>query len=158
MKGDAVFDSTGCYRYLLRRWWDEQRLPIGFIMLNPSQADATANDPTIRRCIGFAQSWGYGSLIVANLFAYRATQSKLLARVSDPVGPDNDRYLLALLGQTQRVILAWGDRGTLLNRSQTVLDLLSSRSVYCLGHNRTGQPRHPLYIRKGTQPTLFKSS
>lgn len=157
MKGHAVFDSTGCYRYLLQRWWDEQLPPIGFIMLNPSQADATANDPTIRRCIGFAQSWGYGSLVVTNLFAYRATQSKLLARVSDPIGPDNDRYLLALLNQTQRVILAWGDRGTLLNRSQAVLNLLASRNVYCLGHNKTGQPRHPLYIRKGTQPIVFKS-
>ncbi|MGF1480852.1 MAG: DUF1643 domain-containing protein [Cyanophyceae cyanobacterium] len=157
MKGDAIFDSTGCYRYLLRRWWDEQLPTVGFIMLNPSRADATANDPTIRRCIGFAQLWGYGSLMVANLFAYRATQSKVLAGVADPIGPDNDRHLLALIDQSEQIILAWGDRGMLLNRSQAVLHLLFGKETHCLGQNKTGQPRHPLYIKKATQPTLFVS-
>jgi hypothetical protein len=78
MKGSAVFDETGSYRYLLGREWEGTGEAVGFIMLNPSTADAMTNDPTIRRCIGFARAWGYGSLWVGNLFAYRSRDPKRL--------------------------------------------------------------------------------
>jgi hypothetical protein len=122
----AEFDRTGCYRYSLWREWNLQAPVIAFIMLNPSTADATADDPTIRRCIRFAQVWGYGSLEVVNLFAYRATHLKDLRGAVDPIGEENDRYLQNAVQRVQTVLLAWGNWGSLQNRSATVMQLLQN--------------------------------
>ncbi|AFY78083.1 hypothetical protein Ple7327_2820 [Pleurocapsa sp. PCC 7327] len=157
MRREAIFDPTGVYRYLLWREWDENAPQIGFIMLNPSTADAKRDDPTIRKCIYLASSWGYGSLAVANLFAYRTAKPKLLRQVVDPIGWENDNYLLKLSHQTQKIIFAWGNHGSWLNRSQAVISLFGDRDkIYCLGKNCTGEPSHPLYLKKETLPILYQ--
>lgn len=148
----ATFDSTGKYRYRLWREWDADAPPIAFVMLNPSTADADSNDPTIRRCVGLARSWGYGAIEVVNLFAYRATDPKALRQVTDPIGEENDRHLIAAARRSQTLILAWGNWGTLHQRDRTVWQLLSPCQAYCLGINRSGQPRHPLYVRGDATP------
>ncbi len=117
-------------------------------MLNPSTADAEHDDPTIRRCFGFARSWGFGALEVVNLFAWRSTSPAALQSAKDPVGPANDAAILdahACCGQT---VLAWGNHGAHLNRDREVRLLLDGdASVVHFGLTGAGQPRHPLYIR-----------
>lgn len=125
-------------------------------MLNPNRADARLDDPTIRRCIAFAQTWGYGSLEVMNLFAYRTANPAELRRVSDPIGVENDRYLAGLTERIDCLLLAWGNWGRLRARDQAVLPLLSSaQPMYCLGRTKVGQPRHPLYLRRDSWPVTF---
>lgn len=155
--GSATFDRTRRYRYTLSRFWMKDREHshrVIFIMLNPSQANATDNDPTIRACSQFAQAWGYPQLEVVNLFAYRTPHPSALAQAEDPIGPDNDRYLLAAAAAADKIILAWGNWGSFLNRDQAVVTLLTphSHKLYCLIHNRSGQPRHPLYVSRMTVP------
>src|SRR5690348_16099160 len=109
MKRDAVISDCGRYRYSLSRWgWDERSGRCVFIMLNPSTADASVDDPTIRRCINFAQGWGYGMLEVVNLFAWRATFPKELALAPDPVGPHNGEYLTRAITIGDITVCAWG--------------------------------------------------
>ena len=151
----ATFDASGRYRYTLWRSWDETLLRVAFVMLNPSKADASVNDPTIRRCIGFARDWGYGSLEVVNLFSYRATRPQQLKQASDPVGDETDEFILAASDRAELLVLAWGNWGTLLNRDRDVLELLGDLPSYCLGRNRSGQPRHPLYLPRQTSPVQF---
>ncbi|WP_199313846.1 DUF1643 domain-containing protein [Leptolyngbya sp. FACHB-671] len=158
LKTGATFDPTGTYRYSLWREWDANAPKVGFIMLNPSSADAEKNDPTIRRCISFAQFWGYGCLEVVNLFAYRATHLKDLLQATDPIGDKNDRYLNAAMQTAEMLVVAWGNWGSLNQRDQAVLQLVSEhRHVCCLSVNRSGQPRHPLYVRSDTYPMPFQS-
>lgn len=151
----AIFDASGRYRYLLwRRWSADAKLV--FIMLNPSTADAQTTDATIRRCIGFAQTWGYGALEVVNLFALKSTHPQHLQNAADPIGPECDRYLLAATASAERTVVAWGNWGRLHQRDRAVLKLLHPyMPFYCLGLNQTGQPRHPLYLRKAVKPTRF---
>lgn len=155
----AEIDLAGTYRYSLWREWNLDAPRISFVMLNPSTADATANDPTIRRCISFAQSWGYGSLEVVNLFAYRATNPNTLLRAADPIGPENDRHLLAASQRAQTVILAWGNWGTLHSRNRAIISLLSvQKNIYCLGRTQAGHPRHPLYVKGNMTPVPCEQS
>lgn len=155
MQGGACFDATGAYRYLLWRQWQDGLPRLVFIMLNPSRADAEVNDPTIRRCIGYAQSWGYGSLEVVNLFALMATHPGLLGQAKDPVGAECDEYILQAVKHADRVVLAWGNWGKLYGRDQAVLNLLLPYPLYCLGCNQSGQPRHPLYLKRTLQPVSY---
>ena len=148
----AVFDATGQYRYSLCREWNQSAPRIGFVMLNPNRADAILDDPTIRRCVGFARSWDYGSLEVVNLFAYRSPSPKVLKQVADPVGEDNDRALQAFSQRVDRIILAWGNWGTIRGRDRVVLELLNSAPLYCLGTTKQGQPCHPLYLKANLRP------
>ena len=112
MKKSALISECGNYRYSLSRIWDESLPKLLFIMLNPSTADADNDDPTIRRCIGFAKGWGYGGIVVGNLYAYRSTNPmKLIFEASigtDIVGPDNDRYLQEMSAQCSEIVFAWG--------------------------------------------------
>jgi hypothetical protein len=149
--GGAVFDPDGIYRYLLWRCWDSGAPRVVFVMLNPSTADASRNDPTIRRCIGFAQTWGFGSVGVVNLFAYRSTDWHELSRAANPVGPDNDFYLNQAVHGTNLVMAAWGNHGALAQQSSRVLSRID-RPIHCLGFTRTGQPRHPLCVDGRVQP------
>ena len=156
MQKGATLDPTGRYRYLLWRQWAADRPAVGFVMLNPSTADAIADDPTIRRCLRFAQSWGKGSLWIVNLFAYRTPKPQHLRQVADPIGPDNDRYLLKTQQQVQTLVAAWGNWGNLQNRDRTVLQLLQKKGrLYCLGITQRQQPRHPLYLRCDTSLLPF---
>jgi hypothetical protein len=153
MDRTATFDATGHYRYRLTRRWQPDGPCLTFVMLNPSRADHEREDPTLRRCIHLAQGWGYGSLVVVNLFAYCTAYPKELRHVVDPIGPENDAYLLPAVEQGNRCLLAWGNQGHWRDRDQAVLELLAPRRsrLYCLGRNRTGCPRHPLYVARNTQ-------
>jgi hypothetical protein len=136
-------------------------------MLNSNRADEVSNDPTIRRCIEFAKSWGYGGLEVANLFSCRAKTPGLLKQVNDPIGQENDRSIIDLAKRMETIVLAWGNWGTLggrnplrvTRRDRAVLQLLNSHpDFYCLGITKLGQPRHPLYLKKDTLPIVFRST
>lgn len=158
--GNAVLSVDGRYRYaLMRRWGDGE--PVAFVMLNPSTADASTDDPTIRRCVGFAKRWGYGQLLVVNLFAWRATDPKALSAADDPVGGENDGYLSAVACQSARVVAAWGAwlPPWPRDRAKRVVSLLREQGVdlYHLGLTAAGQPRHPLYLPKSTTPAPWMS-
>lgn len=153
--GSAIFDASRQYRYCLTRSWSNtNNKQVTFIMLNPSKADAQKDDPTIRACLQFAKSWKYTQLNVVNLFAFCTSQPSDLKVNSNPIGPENNRYLLASTSSAQQVILAWGNEGIFLNRAQAVMQLLQPYwyKLYYLKRNRSGQPGHPLYIKRTTAP------
>lgn len=156
MRTDAALSQCRTYRYALWRVWDETRPLTLFIGLNPSTADETSDDPTIRRCIGFARDWGYGGVCVANLFAYRATYPADLKAAPDPVGPENDRWLRRLAGEAELVVAAWGNDGAHMGRSLIVADLLPG--MKCLKTNRSGEPAHPLYQPGSARPLEWNPS
>jgi hypothetical protein len=150
VESDAILSECGRYRYLLRRWWNPAVVPLVFVMLNPSTADATMDDPTIRRCMGFAKRDGYGGILVGNLYAYRATKPADLWKTEDPVGPDNDVYLRRLASSARvhdmPVVAAWGASAR-PERVERVLGIESMREVLCsFGVTKAGHPRHPLYL------------
>lgn len=152
---DAIIDPTGQYRYSLWRIWSHNLPKVLFIMLNPSTADASIDDPTSRRCIRFAKDWGFGSLEVVNLFAYRATKPDELKKCSDPIGPDNDIYIRRAALQTDKIITAWGTKGALLERNRSVMEILYSFRTYCLDISKDGHPKHPLYVAGDCRPRLY---
>ena len=144
----AIFDAKNNYRYSLWREWSAYHPRILFVLLNPSTANHQKNDATIRRCIGFARAWKFGSMEVVNLFAYRATDYRELFKASDPVGVENNRFLMQAVERCSTVVLGWGTRGTLLGRDRQVMLLLAGKNdLYCLGITKDGQPRHPLYVK-----------
>lgn len=124
-----------------------------FIGLNPSTADAITDDPTLRRCMRFARDWGYGSVVLANLFAYRATQPTELKTVAKPVGPRNNRWLRELAADADLVIAAWGNDGVLLDRASAVRKMIPN--LHCLKINGSGEPAHPLYIPAAQKPLRY---
>jgi hypothetical protein len=154
----ATFDPSRTYRYALERRWSEAA-PAVFVMLNPSTADAFAEDPTIRRCLAFARREGCGGLVVVNLFALRATDPYELYKIvhPDPVGPENDRIVREAAAEAEGpVIAAWGVHGALNGRGAIVARLLEASDLMCLGLTKDGHPRHPLYVRGDAPLTLWK--
>lgn len=146
------------YRYHLQRFWAWDRSAFSrsccWIMLNPSTADASVDDPTIRRCINFSHGWGFGRMTVVNLFAFRAANPKMLRTVRDPVGSENDDWILGAVRDANTVVCAWGRGGSYLDRDKVVLDLIRAirpkKQTMCLGTNADGTPRHPLYLPRAT--------
>ena len=155
MTGGATFSRDRRYRYRLWRRWDRTRPVVAFVMLNPSTADAERDDPTIRRCGGFARGWGFSAMTVVNLFALRATDPARLRRARDPIGPDNDDHIAAAAAGCDALVLAWGAHGALGGRDRDVLALLRGCRPACLGVTRSGQPRHPLYLPSATRRRPF---
>lgn len=155
MRTCARFDAARRYRYRLTRVWDASRPVVLFIMLNPSTADERADDPTIRRCIGFARRWDMGGLEVVNLFAWRSPSPATLRRVADPVGPNNDAAIRRAASRAARIFAAWGNHGARNQRAADVMRILGPIPVFCLGVTRSGQPRHPLYCRADAPPVRF---
>ena len=153
MLSSANFSRCRTYRYALRRQWNPRGPIVLFVGLNPSTADETADDPTIRRCVGFARDWGFSAMVMANLFAYRATDPRDLRVTHDPIGPRNNWWLASLPNQVDLVVAAWGIHGTLLDRDETVLRSLDR--VCCLGRTKAGHPRHPLYLSRTATPAPF---
>ena len=141
----ARFSDCGTYRYTLWRMWDDSEKTVVFVCLNPSTADAELDDPTLRRCIGFAKSWGFGSVIIVNLFAYRSTDPNILRQIHDPIGSENSFWLTRAWTMSSLAIAAWGNRGGLLDRDYAVRQIMPY--LKCLAINKTGQPKHPLYVR-----------
>jgi hypothetical protein len=152
----AIFDLTATYRYSLWRTWSASSPRVAFIMLNPSRADAQHNDPTIRRCMDFAFRWGFGSMEVVNLFAYRSADPAHLRLVDDPVGAHNHVFLARALRTATCAVAAWGTGGTLLGRDRALLELLGQvYALSCLGLTKEGHPRHPLYVRATARPLAY---
>ncbi|MEU9014306.1 DUF1643 domain-containing protein [Streptomyces sp. NPDC048479] len=145
----AVFDRTRTYRYLLTRIWDPS-LPIAvFVMLNPSTADAMADDRTVGRCKDFARKrWARGGIAVVNLFALRSTDPSMLRAHPDPVGRHNASFVQHAVRHTDLVVAAWGAGGVLGDRGTQMAGALRDAgiSLQCLGTTSTGQPKHPLYL------------
>lgn len=145
----AVLDETEIYRYSLCRIWNASKERVLFVMLNPSTADAEIDDPTIKRCIGLAKSWGYGAIEVVNLYAYRSTDpdamiDATLIRKVNIVGPDNDRHIREALTRSSLVVAAWGTHKAVLARNATVLDILGT--THAIRVTKDGHPGHPLYV------------
>ena len=157
----AVFSPDRRYRYLLTRRTGFGESAVCFVMLNPSMADGEKNDATIRRCIGFANSWGYGWFYVVNLSPFRATDPDRL-RDEGPEPEDvwerNLGYVMAAARECGLVVVAWGNHGGLQDRAAKVLAALreAGHAVHCLGLTKQGHPKHPLRLNGDTQPILYQ--
>ena len=151
MNSGAHFSRCRSFRYALWREWDADGPKVLMIGLNPSTADASRNDPTIRRCIGFAREWGFGGVWVLNLFAYRATYPADLRAAPDPVGPRNDEWIRRVARKVGRAVAVWGNDGAMLGRSTRVRRMLGDR-LEVIRLNAGGEPAHPLYMPKGVKP------
>lgn len=151
----AAFSPLRRYRYLLTRIWKPAKGFALFVCLNPSTADENVEDPTIRRCIKFAEFWGYGGMKMVNIFAYRSTDPKALYSCRSPIGPENDEYIAresAIAGVT---VAAWGVHGSFMDRGNIVMGRLLYRPHY-LELTKDGHPRHPLYLKKNLRPLPFR--
>lgn len=158
----AVLSDCGTYRYRLWRHWDwgeEPGMRVCWIMLNPSTADARADDPTVRRCVGFTQRWGYGGMEVVNLYPQRTTDpDRLGADGIDPYGEgERNRNSVAAAGLTSDlVVVAWGARAPRSPAMTRTLRDLRSMRLMCLGRTKSGAPRHPLYVRGDTELQVWR--
>jgi hypothetical protein len=122
-------------------------------MLNPATADEINDDPTIRRCLGFARSWGFGALAVGNLFAFRTPSPALLRSAPEPIGEKNDEWLVRLRAESDLAVAAWGDHGRFLRRGAAVRAALPA--LHHLGLTKLGEPRHPLYLPARIEPVRW---
>ncbi|MGY4802018.1 DUF1643 domain-containing protein [Teichococcus aerofrigidensis] len=155
----AVFSDCGRYRTVLERRWDGKPFGtpgcVAWIMMNPSTADEQMDDPTVRRCRDFTRRWGYGAMLVLNIFALRATSPAMLLRAEDPVGPGNDAAIGEGAARAETVIAAWGlPPRPLRGRGPEVAALLRAAGIapLALRITQSGQPGHPLYIAGDTRP------
>lgn len=158
LDSDAVFSEDRRFRYALVRRWNIGRSLVAFIGLNPSTADEVVNDPTVRRCIGFAESWGYGGLVMLNAFAFRATDPRDLKADAAPVGPGNDEAIVRYSARASLVVAAWGVHGAFLNRDSRIRRLFEEVGIplHVLGLTKGGFPKHPLYLPKNLTPQLWR--
>ena len=149
----AIFSPDRIYRYTLWRRWSGSG-DVCWIMCNPSTADEVELDPTIRRCYRFSERWGYGGIRVVNIFALRSTDPSVLYSADDPIGPDNDRNVIAEAMDSAFVVAAWGIHGGLSGRGALVASLLWDQNVnlHALGFTVSGEPRHPLYLPSYLKP------
>lgn len=154
----ATFSACRRWRYLLWRCWDDAAPVANFLMLNPSAADEKVLDPTCARARDFAERWGFGALLVTNVFAWRATDPLAMKAVRDPVGRGNDAAILRAAKQSAIVVCAWGNHGSHLQRSPEVLRLLQDAGVdlHVLRVNAGGEPAHPLYLPGMLRPRRWR--
>ena len=159
MTASAVISKCGRYRYELWRIWDASGPLLEFVMLNPSTADGSIDDNTIRRCIAFAKAWGYGGIVVRNLYALRATNPEVLLNYSgDSYGPRNDEFLGNHVADC--TVVAWGAHAATLSPEAvaTIRTLQLCRpQLFCLGTNQNGSPKHPLYVPADRTPTRWEN-
>lgn len=157
VRKSASISECHKFRYRLTRYWGPGRF-LPFVMLNPSTADASVDDPTIRRCMSFARREGAGGIVVGNLCAFRSPSPADLDKAADPVGPDNDdalyRIAAGAVADDMPIVCAWGVQGG--HRGEAfamgIFRKLGARMV-CLGTTSGNFPRHPLYV-KGDQPLV----
>lgn len=156
----AILSPCSRYRYRLWREWCPT-LPTGvFVMLNPSTADASVDDPTIRRCMQFARAWGWGRIEVVNVFAFRTAYPQALVQAHrgglDVVGPERDTGLSVAFDRARVVVAAWGANKLAHEHARGVLSLVPpGLEITCLGKTQGGFPRHPLYMRGDTPLSTF---
>ena len=153
MTKGAIISDCGNYRYQLWRKWDPIKPMALFIMLNPSTADANNDDPTIRRCVEFAKSWGYGGVYVGNLYAYRSTDRDVLKKVLDPEGPENQQNIQDMIESCSLVICAWGNKEG--SPPLWLTELCSD--LHYLELSKSGTPKHPLYLPGYLEPIKYEN-
>lgn len=172
----AEFDSARLYRYALRRTWDlptavHRGEAVLWVMLNPSTADERVLDPTLRRCIDYTDAWGYTTMLVGNVFAWRATDPHDLRIPEDPVGPDNAEWLERMAFLAGKIVLGWGGakiarerRGATTAHWDACEALIAGvrragrdhrEVITCLSRTKDGWPGHPLYLRKSLTPEPY---
>lgn len=167
MISSADLSKCRTYRYSLTRRWDISKPLMVVIGLNPSTADEKTDDPTIRRCMGYAKDWGHGGIAMINLYAFRATKPEDLWKAEDPVGPLNDRKIRSVINPWMtdqhgmvngKVLCAWGGNakpGRVLEFAK-ICDSFPSMNLMCLGTTKSGQPKHPLYLKKDEMPRTWR--
>ncbi len=165
LSSHAEFSKCGLYRWSLKRTWKQDGKTLLFLGLNPSKASLSSDDATLRRLFSFGNYWGYGSLVVLNLFARVSRSPQILRRCSDPVGMSNDDFISAYTllwaeNSSWDLWLGWGDKGVWRDRNIQVINLLErlrNRRANCcpqalgpqvIGFTRAGNPCHPLYISR----------
>ncbi len=148
VESEALFSACGAYRYALTRTWDPDRPGLAFVMLNPSTADARADDPTVARCVRRARDGGWGAVRVCNLFALRETRPARMRRHPAPEGAGNAVALLDACAWATTVVAAWGADGAHRGQGPRTARVLrgAARRLMHLGLTRDGHPRHPLYV------------
>lgn len=149
VKKSALISDDGVFRYWLKRQWDDALKTLAWCCLNPSKADADIDDPSVRKMIAFSKLFGYGGLVLVNLFAFRSTDPAKVPAGDLGIGPDNDDWIWTY-AREHPIVLAWGShklaaacRGWEVRK---MLEDAGVREVYCLGKTNTGHPRHPLYV------------
>lgn len=162
VSGRAIFSECGRYRYTLERSWASAPRYVLWIMLNPSTADASQNDATIRRCIGYARAWGYTGILVGNLYAWRSTSPRGLYSAPDgsvgAIGEDNDRHLRDMLERASLLVCAWGQLGPTTLASNRVLQIFRPPcrlEPHALRFNASGEPSHPLRLAGNLEPVRW---
>ena len=150
----AAFSRCRRWRYLLWRRWDARRPVANFLMLNPSTADEVQLDPSCTRARNYAECWGFGGVLVTNIFGWRATDPEQMKAARDPVGRGNDAAILRAARDAGVVVCAWGNHGAHLGRAEKVVKQLRSAGVrlHFLKINGSGQPAHPLYLPGNLDP------
>ena len=159
IKRTADFSECRTWRYTLERVWDERLPVVVFVLLNPSTADENNDDPTNRRGINYAMKWGFGGVTFVNLFAFRTPYPKEMKSSYDPIGPDNNDWLLKEAAN-RMVVFAWGTHGTYLDRDKEVIKLFQEKipsPPRCMGLTKHGHPKHILYLKGDLQPVLFNA-
>ncbi|HEV3008612.1 MAG TPA: DUF1643 domain-containing protein [Burkholderiales bacterium] len=151
----AKFSACRRWRYLLWRCWDEAKPVANFLMLNPSTADELQLDPSCTRARNYAERWGFGGVLITNIFGWRATDPGEMKSVKDPVGRGNDRAILKAARDAKLVVCAWGNHGLHRERARSVVALLRQTGVPLnfLKMNDCGEPAHPLYLPGSLKPT-----
>lgn len=175
LRSDAVFSDCGRFRYMLWRAWGEQTAkglpdaPVNFLMLNPSTADYTRDDPTIRRCIGFSKDWGFNGVIITNVYPFRSTDPKAMMEARDRTGETslrscggefarvNDAALMVGALASKLCVCAWGINAERQEAMRAINVLKSSRvQAFCLGKTKDGSPKHPLYLPRDAKPIPYR--
>ena len=161
MLKSADISEDGLYRYKLGRLWNSKKGVIGWLMLNPSTADANIDDPTIRKCIGFSERWGYGEIQVVNLWAYRSTDPKKLLEIHDPFGPKNWEHIDYVCSFCDTIVAAWGNEVIIRRLNKNGLSAFDTvnqirfrhphLAIKCLGKSNNGNPYHPLMLPYDTE-------
>ena len=153
----AIFSSCKNYRYLLWRKLSDANLSLTFIMLNPSIADHRLNDNTVKKCMKYASKWGYGRLVIVNLFGYISTSPEELRTSQNPIGRYNDFFIKQAVSASSFIVCAWGNNGKIRNRDLDVLALLNKyeKKVAVFGLTKQGRPMHPLYLSQMAKPKLI---
>lgn len=146
----AQLSDDGVFRYALWRRLSQGDRSVTFVGLNPSTADATDDDQTIRRCVGFARLWRFDWLYMANLYAFRSTQAKGLEAARDPIGPLNPHVVRDLVDRSDLVIAGWGAHDLNGEATELAAWVMSLPKTHCLGLTKAGAPRHPLYVKSTT--------
>lgn len=156
----AELSEDGMYRYTLWRRWDKEKPRALFIMLNPSTANAEQDDPTIRRCVGFARSWRMGGIRVCNLFPFRATDPADLLKADIPEGRGNLGAIERMIDVHGISVAAWGAHQMSARQENNVRNLFYELGVplYALGLTKHGKPRHPLYIPATAVPIVYETA